>query len=118
MTQDMPIPLDLTFRDMAPSDTVTTTVNRWLDRLDKLGQRIDHCSVVIERPHQSQRHGQGFHIRVELAVPDRVISVARDPARDEAHTNVHSAIADAFRAARRQLQEHAQIQRGEVKLHA
>jgi ribosome-associated translation inhibitor RaiA len=113
----MSIPLDLTFRDMPPSDAVTADVRRWVDHLERFADRVQRCTVVIERPHQSHRHGQQFHVRIELSVPDHPIEVARDPQRDGAHEDIYVAIADAFRAARRQLQDHAQIRRGDVKLH-
>lgn len=114
----MAIPLELTFRDMTSSESVTDTIHRWLSRLEKVHQRIERATVVVERPHHSQRHGQGFHVRIELAMPDHVVNVAHDPGNEAAHTNVYTAIGDAFRAAKRQLQDHARIQRGDVKTHA
>jgi phage terminase large subunit GpA-like protein len=115
--RSMQIPLDLTFRDMPPSESVTTAIHHWLDRLGHVEERIQHCTVVVERPHHSQRHGQPFHVRVEVAVPDHVVTIARDPGVDSAHENVYAAVADAFRAARRQLVDHASIRRGDVKAH-
>jgi len=114
----MKTPVDITFRGMPVSPAVEETVNRWVDRLVDANDRIQRCSVVIEVPHRSSRQGQTFHVRVEIAVPDQLIEVSRDPGLDHGHEDVYVAIADAFRAARRQLQDHAQIQRGEVKLHA
>lgn len=114
----MSIPLDLTFRDMEPSDAVTSAIRTSLDRLGRLFDRVQKCVAVIERPHHSQRQGQGFHVRLELVVPDKVIAINRDPAYDDEHMNVYLAIGDAFRAARRQLHDHAAIVRGEVKSHA
>jgi ribosome-associated translation inhibitor RaiA len=114
----MSIPLDLTFRDMEPSEAVTATIRNSLDRLGKIYDRIQRCAVVVERPHQSQKQGQGFHVRLEIVVPDRVFTIGRDPAYDDEHMNVYVAISDAFRAARRQLHDHAEIIRGDVKSHA
>lgn len=110
-------PVDIRFRGMTPSPAVEAAVERWADRLARAYERILHCVVVIEEPHRSQRHGQGFHVRVELAIPSGTIAVSRDPGRDPAHENVYGALNDAFRAARRQLKDRAQIRRGEVKLH-
>lgn len=114
----MSIPLDLTFRDMEPSEAVTAAIRTSLDRLGRISDRILRCVAVVEKPHASQRHGQGFHVRLELTVPDRVIAISRDPGEDDDHMNVYVAIGDAFRAARRQLHDHAEIQRGDVKTHA
>lgn len=113
----MAIPLDLTFRDMEPSDAVTAVIRERLGRLEKAHARIHRCVAVVEHPHHSQRHGQSFHVRLELSVPEHVIAVSHDPELDPTHTNVYAAIDDAFRAARRQLQDHARIRRGDVKSH-
>jgi len=114
----MSIPLDLTFRDMEPSEAVTATIRNSLDRLCKIYDRIQRCVAVVQRPHHSQRNGQGFHVRLQIIVPDRVITIGRDPAHDDKHMNVYVAIGDAFRAARRKLHDHAEILRGDVKSHA
>ena len=93
-------------------------MHRWVARLEHAFERIERCAVVIEVPHRHQRQGNVFHVRVEVTVPDRTIAVSRDPGLDHAHEDVYVAIANAFRAARRQLQDHARIQRGDVKIHA
>lgn len=113
----MQFPVDITFRGMGTSPSVEASVRRWAERLDHVFDRIVRCAVVIEVPHKSHRHGQTFHVRVEVVIPARTISVDRDPGRDPGHEDVYVAIADAFRAARRQLQDHARIARGEVKHH-
>jgi hypothetical protein len=114
----MPVLLEVTFRDMSTSDAVIAAAQRWANRLGKLDPRIQRCSVVVDRPHQRHRQGQQFHIRIELARPDQTITVTRDPGLDGAHEDIYVALADAFRAARRQLQDHTQIRRGDVKAHA
>jgi ribosome-associated translation inhibitor RaiA len=114
----MQAPLEITFRDMTASPSAEAFVERWADRLERAYDRIEHCAVTIEVPHRSQRQGKKFHVRIELRVPDQVIVVSRDPGVDPTHQDVFVAISDAFLAARRRLQEHARIQRGEVKHHA
>ena len=46
-----------------------------------------------------------------------MIAVSRDPGIDHAHEDVYVALAHAFRAARRQLQDYARLRRGDIKLH-
>jgi len=111
-------PLEITFRGMDRSAAVEATVQRWMDRLERTYPRMVRGSVVIELPHRHSRHGQAFHVGIDITIPERTISVSRDPGLDAAHDDVYVAIADAFRAARRQLADHAHIVRGEVKLHA
>jgi hypothetical protein len=103
--------LDIVFRGMAESPAVTAVVRRWAARLDRSCEYIRHCSVTIELPHRRQRSGGTFHVRIELAVPDRVIVASRDPGLDHGHEDVYVALADAFRAARRQLANYASVRR-------
>ncbi|MDB4958414.1 MAG: HPF/RaiA family ribosome-associated protein [Myxococcales bacterium] len=102
---------------MSSSSSVEASIRRWVARLEHNYDRIQRCSVIVEHPHNHHRHGNAFHIRIDLTVPGREIAVSRDPERDPGHEDVYVALADAFRAARRQLQDHARIQRGDTKSH-
>ena len=107
----------ITFRGMTPSPSVEEAITRWVARLEHSYGRILSCAVVIEQPHQHRRRGNVFHVRVDLRVAGRDIAVSREPARGADHEDVYVALTDAFRAARRQLQDHARIRRGDVKRH-
>lgn len=96
-------PLNITFRDMESTPALENLVHEQAERLEHVFDRIERCDVVIDRPHQSQLHGQQFHVRVALAVPGSDI-VANRGSNDDAYL----AIREAFRAARRQLEDHAQ----------
>lgn len=109
--------LQITFLGMPRSLAVEAQVQRWVARLERSFGRLLRCDTWIEQPHQHNRKGKMFRVRVELAVPGSTLVVSRDT-NDHAHENVFVAISDAFRAARRQLQAHASVQRGDVKLHA
>ncbi len=82
-------------------------VRRWATKLARVYDRIGSCEVVIERPHQSQHQGQHVHVRITLAVPGPDIVVSHGQVRDGAHEDAYVAVRDAFRAARRQLEQHA-----------
>ncbi len=103
---------------MDRSPAVEANITEWVERLEHSFDRIEHCAVVVEIPHRHQRQGNTFHVRVDVAVPHQVITASRDPGLDHKHEDVYVTISDAFRAARRQLQDHARIERGDVKLHA
>jgi len=117
-TSDMPVPTTITFRTMDPSPSVEAAIGRWVERLTTAFARLERCDVVIDMPHRHGRHGNLFHVRIDLATPQKVIVVSTDPGQDHGHEDIYVAVADAFRAARRQLQDHARIQRGDVKAHA
>ena len=102
--------------DLSPA--VESAIRTWVTRLERYYDHIERCAVVIEIPHRHHRQGTTFQVHVHLTVPDRTIAVSRDPTRDTAHENIYVAVANAFRAARRQLQDYARIRRGDVKLHA
>lgn len=111
-------PVDITFRAMAPSPAVEAWVRAWAGRLEHSCGDIERCAVVIELPHRHRRHGKTFQVHLNVTVPDRTFAITRDPGHDHSHENVYVAVADAFRAARRTLQDYARIRRGAVKLHA
>jgi ribosome-associated translation inhibitor RaiA/cold shock CspA family protein len=113
----MPIPLSIHFRGLEPSPAVEDFVHRWVSKLETVHDRIERCEVVIDRPHQHHHQGQRYRVRVTLAVPGPNVEVSRDHGLDGAHEDVYVAIRDAFRAARRQLEDHVRRQRAEVKTH-
>ncbi len=98
-----------TFRDMTPSPALQAAVERWSERLDHLAARIVSCHVAVEKPHRHHTHGSGFRVTLTLTVPGASIAASRD------HLDPYVAVADAFRAARRQLVHHIEGQRTFVK---
>jgi ribosomal subunit interface protein len=99
-----------TFRDMTPSPALQAAVERWAARLGHVSDRIVSCHVSIEKPHRHQLHGSMFQINIVLGVPGTHIAVSNQP-----HEDPYVALADAFRAARRQLVHHGDLQRQFVK---
>ena len=99
-----------TFRDMPPSPALQAAAERWVARLEQVFDRIVGCHVSIEKPHRHHLHGSPFQVNIVLAVPGAQIAVSNQPNED-----AYVALADAFRAARRQLLDHVDLQRGFVK---
>jgi ribosome-associated translation inhibitor RaiA len=110
--------IEIAFLGLDASLTAEMSARRWIERLRRVYANITACKVVIERPHRHHEAGNMFHVRIEIAVPDRVLVVTRDPGVAAAHDDVYVAIADAFRAARRQLQQYSAVRRRGVRLHA
>ena len=108
----MPILTEITFHRIEHSDAVEAAVNRWVARLEHIYDRITKCGVVISLPHKRHRHGSEFNVSVVLEVPNGQVT-----ATHISHVDIYVAVADAFRAARRQLQDHVNKQRGFVKTH-
>jgi ribosome-associated translation inhibitor RaiA len=99
-----------TFRDMPASPALQSAAERWVARLEQVFDRIVGCHVSIEKPHRHHLHGSSFQVNIVLSVPGAHIAVSNQPNLD-----AYVALADAFRAARRQLLDHVELQRGFVK---
>ena len=108
----MNIPTEIMFHQLDHSDAVEIAIHRWVVRLESLYDRITKCTVTISQPNKRHRHGAEFYISVVLEVPGGEIA-----ATHTRHEDVYVAVADAFRATRRQLSDHIDVHRGSVKTH-
>jgi ribosomal subunit interface protein len=113
----MQLPLQITFRDMEPSDAVETRIRERAAKLDEYYSRIMSCRVVVEAPHRRHHQGKLFHVSIDVTVPDGELVVNREPVLRHAHEDVYVAIRDAFNAAQRRLADYARRQRRDVKTH-
>ena len=109
----MDLPLQITLRGLDRSDALEAAVRSRADKLQRFYRHIGSCRVVIERPERHHRHGRQFIVRLDIKVPGGEIAINREHDED-ALLAVH----DAFDAARRRLQDHARMQRGDVKPHS
>jgi cold shock CspA family protein/ribosome-associated translation inhibitor RaiA len=110
----MSIPLQLVFKQMAPSPAVERDVRERVGKLERYHQKITSCRVAVTPP---GRKGDVFEVSVEIIVPGRTIIVAGEPGKNQAHEEVYVAIRDAFDAAVRQLEDFTQVRRRQVKRH-
>lgn len=108
--------LQITFRNVDRSPAVEARIREHAAELERFFDRIVSCRVAIEVP-QRRRQGNLCHIRIDLKVPGKEIVVKRDPPEHQAHEDIYVAVRDAFNAVRRQLEDHARRQRGDVKSH-
>ncbi len=108
----MQIPLQITIRDVGPSETLETHIRDKAKKLDEFFDHIMSCRVVVEVPHKHHHQGKQFNVRIDISVPGSEIVVNRDHAED-----VYVALRDAFDAAKRQLEDYARKLHGNVKVH-
>lgn len=113
----MQIPLQITYRDMPPSDAVDANIKEKVQKLEHFADNITSCRVVIEAPHKHQHKGQLYVVHIDITLPGKEIVVSRHPDAHHAHEDIYVAIRDAFNAARRQLEDHSRRHRGKVKYH-
>lgn len=113
----MQLPLQVTFRNMPPSEAIEADIREHAAKLDQFYDRIGSCRVMVEAPHRHHHQGNLYHVRIDLTVPGEELIVKRDPPEHQAHEDMYVAIRDAFDAAKRELQNYAERQRGETKTH-
>jgi ribosomal subunit interface protein len=109
--------LQITFRDMEPSDAVEARVRERVAKLEQHYGRITSCRVSVEAPHRRHHQGKLYHVTIDLTVPQGEVLVNREPAQRHSHEDVYVAIRDAFNAAERRLDKFGARQRGDVKRH-
>ena len=109
--------LQISYRDFPKSEALDAVIREKAAKLDQYYEKIMACRIVVEQPHHHHRQGNLFHIRIDLTVPGKEIVVKRDPPKHHAHEDPYVTVNDAFDAMRRQLQDFARRQRGDVKHH-
>jgi cold shock CspA family protein len=107
----MQIPLQITFRGMAPSAAIESVIRQRAAKLERFGHRITRCHVTVDIPHRHHHKGNHYAVRIEVSTPTGDVVVTRDPTLDESHKNFHAVIRDAFDSAVRHLEEDMQRQR-------
>jgi ribosomal subunit interface protein len=110
-------PLQITFRDIPPSENVEAVIREKAEKLDQYFDKIMSCRVMIESPHTHHHQGMLYHVRVDLTVPGTELVASRATDKNHAHEDVYVAIRDAFDAAKRQLQEYKGKLKNKVKRH-
>lgn len=127
--------LQMTFRNMKPSEEVEEWIRAGAAKLDTLYSQLMGCHVMVEIPHRHHKAGSLYHVRIDLRVPQGEIVVKREPSLSGRtrqsgkraikkstetqlpHKDLRTAVNDAFKAAARRLQDYARRQRGDVKSH-
>lgn len=125
-------PVRIRFRNMSPSPELEAEIRSRVSWLESFHPAIVGCQVVLEIPHHHRQHGRALHVRIEVSLPGEDVIVAHQPAldtttraisrkggtEDGGHKDAHVAIHEGFDAARRQLEDVARRQRGDVKTRA
>ena len=114
----MTVPIEISFRDVDARQDVDELIHTEVAKLNQFFDHIQSCRVVIEVPHRHHRSGNSYAVHVQLGVPQRELVVNHEPSGSQDKENLDTAIREAFRTLRRQLQDYVRVLRGEVKRHA
>jgi ribosomal subunit interface protein len=113
----MQVPLEIVFHNVDRSAAVEAAVRERVAKLEQFAENITSCRVTVEAPHKNHQQGNLFTVRVDLRFPGGEAVANRSPSQDHSHEDVYVALRDAFKAARRQLQDRQRLIRGDVKPH-
>jgi ribosomal subunit interface protein len=113
----MEFPLQVTFRDMEPSEAVEARIRERAMRLERFNDDIVSCRVVVETPHRHHHQGRQFHVAIDVTTRGGEIVVNRDHGERQGHEDAYVAIRDAFDALERRLHDRVERRRGRVKTH-
>lgn len=109
----MQLPTQVTFHGMAHSAALEAAIRERAGKLDHFHPGVISCRVVVEEAARHKEQGTEFVVRLDIKAPGAEIAVNRNHSEDP-----YVAVRDAFDAARRQLEDHARRQRGDVKRRA
>jgi cold shock CspA family protein len=114
----MQTPVQIDFQGMSAQPEVRAAIEAHVDQLEQRYGRITACRVVVKAPSGHHRTGGLYEVHIHLALPEgREVNIGRTPPADERHADPTFAINDAFKHARRRLQDHARRLQGQVKQH-
>jgi ribosomal subunit interface protein len=109
----MDVPLQVSFHGVRHSDALYTDIRERARKLERYYDHITSCRVVLELAARHKRKGKQYCARIDLRMPGGEIAVTHEHDED-----LQIALREAFEAARRQLEDYARTQRGDVKHHS
>ena len=114
----METPLKIDFHGAKSNEALQDHIVEHVAALERLYGRLTACHVGLEPPGHRQRKGGLYNVRIHMTLSGgKEVNVGTTPPRDKRHADVLFAINDAFRRARRQMQDKVGRMQGKVKSH-
>ena len=114
----METPPQVNFQGMEPIPESQARVLERIAHIEERYGRITAFRVVVKAPGAHHRTSGHDEVNIHMALPDgREIAVTRTATADERFLDLDSAIDDAFKRARRRLQDQVRRMRGQIKAH-
>jgi len=105
----MQVPIQISFQQLEHSDALEYYIRNRISQLERFCPNMISTRVVVGLSTHRQRQGKLFRVRIDLNLPGSTIVVDRDPSNQHAHEDPYVAVRDAFRAAKRQLEDYVRI---------
>jgi cold shock CspA family protein len=114
----MQTPIKIDFQGMDAKPEIQAAIAKHIAQLEDRFGRVTAGRVVLKAPGGHHRTGGLYDINIRLALPEgREVNIGRTPQNDERYSDLNFALNDAFKRARRQLQDQARKLQGQVKQH-
>ena len=114
----MQTPLAIDFQGLTAQPDLRASIEKHVAKLEDRFGRVTACRVVVKGPGARHQSGGLYEINISLALPNgREVNVGRTAVADERRSDIEFAVNDAFKRARRRLQDQARRLRSQVKLH-
>jgi cold shock CspA family protein len=111
-------PAKIEFQGFEPEERFRREISERVAALESRFGRITSCRVAVRATNGRHRVGNLYHVSIQLALPNgREVNVGRTPSADERHGDLQFAINDAFKRARRRLQDNVRLMQTQVKTH-
>ena len=109
----MQTPIEIDFQGMDARPDIQSAIAEHVSELERQYGRATACRVVLKAPGGHHRTGGLYEVNIRLALPNgREVNVDRTAQADERHSDLTFAINDAFKRARRQLQDQVSRMQG------
>jgi cold shock CspA family protein len=114
----MQTPVEIDFQGMSGNSEIRSAISKHVNELEQRSGRVTACRVVLKGPGDHHHTGGLYEVNIRLALPNgREVNVGRTAQADERHSDLSYALNDAFKRARRRLQDHVRRLQGAVKTH-
>lgn len=90
----------IVYRDLESSPALNETIQKKLDKLFRLSDRLSVQRVVINAPHQHHNKGSQFEVSLEMHQDGKSLNISH--ADDSVHLAVKSVFGSAERAVKEQ----------------
>ena len=106
------------FQGMDANPKIRAAIAKHVAQFEERFGRLTAGRVVLKAPGGHHRTGGLYEINVRLALPEgREVNIGHTPQNDERYSDIDFALNDAFKRARRQLQDQVRKMQGQVKQH-
>ncbi|WP_291607634.1 HPF/RaiA family ribosome-associated protein [Bradyrhizobium sp.] len=114
----MQTPAQIEFENLTATPELRGAIDQHLSELEERFGRATAGRIVVRGPGDRHQTGGQYQVSIRLALPEgREVNVGRTPKEDERYSDLTFAVDNAFKRARRQLQDQVRLLRGQTKHH-